>query len=79
MIDKRSGKLVFTSDRRVRKHDRTRTPEYIPAGKSKKIYRIRAVDDKDRLTFFKVRTKNRLATVRRFATLKGLRLDRITL
>ena len=79
MIDKKTGKYVFTADRRVRKHDRMNTVDYVPKNKKKTVYRIRATQGKrNTLAFFKVRTKNRQSQVRRFATLKGFTPERIT-
>lgn len=78
MIDKKTGKYVFTTDRRIRKHDRMNTVDYVPKNKKKTIYRIRATAGKNRLFFFKVRTKDRQSQVRRFATLRGFVPERIT-
>lgn len=46
--------------------------------KMRHTFRIKAHDVKKRLLFFKVRTKQGAATIRRFATLKGFIPDRIT-
>ena len=47
--------------------------------KAKHTYRVRARRmDNDNLTFYKVRTKNKIGTIQRVASLKGLIPDRIT-
>lgn len=57
---------------KVEKH---RKPRYL---KMKHTFRVRARDPKDRLLFFKTRTKQRTATIKRLATIKGLLPERIT-
>lgn len=46
--------------------------------KMKHTYRVKAHDAKERLLFFKTRTKAKLPTIRRMATFRGFIPDRIT-
>ena len=78
MQSRSKERYVFREDQRHRNHVIKRDADYMPV-KRKKTYRIRAKDPKDRLIFFKTRTKQRLATIRRISTLKGLKPDRITI
>lgn len=45
----------------------------------KRTYRLKAHTQKGRLVYSKTRTKQKMATIRRIATLKGLLVDRITI
>jgi hypothetical protein len=49
-----------------------------PRIRRKKLYRIKARNTKDHTVFFSTRTKLPQVTIKRFATLKGLKIDRIS-
>lgn len=71
-------RYAFREDERRKIHVKKRDVDYSSV-RRRKTYRIRARDVKDRLAFFKTRTKARLATIRRVSTLKGLKPERITI
>lgn len=71
-------RYVFREDQRHKTRVTKRDVDYVPV-RRRKTYRIRARDMKDRLAFFKTKTKDRIATIRRISTLKGLKPERITI
>lgn len=68
--------------KRQRKKWKRRSEQDRPMGgkiKLKHTYRVRAYDAKDRLTFFKTRTKLPVSTIKRMLSRGKLREDRITI
>lgn len=70
-------KLHVSRSQKLAERSRRKRTDRIPSIKMKHVFRVRAHDPKDRLVFFKTRTKMPETTIKRFATLHGFKPDRI--